>query len=291
MTEILICPGAHDLSFADYRDLDAWGSSSLKAMRRGPAARVLWERDNDHGDTDATILGSAVHAALLTPHLFAEVYDIKPAGMSFARKDGMAWRDDPIRAGKIILSHDVGQTVTAIVSALLSKDAVAKSLDKATAREVSLVWDCSVTKERCKARPDWIEGRYIYDLKVSRHASGGYLGLRAFTESWMHQLAHYRTGAIELGMPIIGGRLVVVEPVAPYFVYTLEVKRDALDLLEIENIETVKMLRECRLADEWPGTPEEWRKIEPPASANMDAMNDVALTGDETEEGVMPEEV
>lgn len=283
-TKLALAPGAHDISFADYHALDAWGSGSLKAMKRGPPARVMWERNRGDWDTDATILGSAVHCAFLTPHLYEAEYAIKPAGMNFATKEGKAWRDDPVRADQTLLSHDVGATVQAIVAALLAKPAVSASLAKASARELSLVWDCSINGERCKARPDWIEGKHIYDLKVSRHAGSPYLALRAFSEGWMSQSAHYRTGAIELGMPIIGGRLVVVEPTAPHFVYTLEIKRDALDLLEIENIETVKMLRDCRVSGVWPGTKDEWVKCEPPASAGMDAMNDVALSEDNNEE-------
>lgn len=261
-------PGIHELSFADYHALDAWGSSSLKAMRRGPPARVVWERDSESKDTDATILGTAVHCALLTPDLYPLTFDVKPEGMSFATKEGKAWRDDPARAGRKLLSFDVGSQVTAIVEALVSNKRVNESLDLATARrEVSLVWDCSITKERCKGRPDWINDGCIYDLKVSRHAAGGYLAMRTFSEGWMHQSAHYRTGAIELGMPVTGGRLVVVDPAPPHFVYTLEIKSEALNALEWENIETLKALRECRLSGVFPGTPDEWKKIDMPAAA------------------------
>ena len=286
-----ITTGVHDLSFSDYRALDAWGSGSLKAMRRGPPARVLWEREEGGRDTDATILGTAVHCALLTPDLYLAQYVTKPDGMSFATKEGKAWRDDPIRAGKILLPYDVGCQVEAIVDSLLAKSEVLESIEESSAREMSLLWNCSITGERCKARPDWMSGRYIYDLKVSRHAGNGYLSLRAFTEGWMHQLAHYRTGAAELGLKMRGGRLVVVEPTAPHFVYTLEVKVDALDLLELENIETLKAMRECRVADSWPGTPAGWLKIEPPASAGLVGLEASLLGDNETEEADEAEEL
>jgi exodeoxyribonuclease VIII len=283
-TEAVALPtDVSDLTFKEYHAIEAWGSSALRAMRRGPPARVIWERDRPDWNTDATILGSAVHCALLTPDIYTRDFAVKPVGMTFASKEGKAWRDDPIRAGATMLSADAGSTVNAIVNALMDKTAVRESIEKASMREKSIVWDCSITGERCKARPDWIEGRYIYDLKVSRHASGSALGYRAFVEGWMHQLAHYRTGASAVGMDVRGGRLVVVEPSAPHFVYTLEVKIDALDLIEIENIATVKILRECRLNELWPGTPNDWIKIEPPASANMDAMNDVNLSEDNEE--------
>lgn len=286
-----LAPGIHNLSFADYHAAPGWGSSALKAMRRGPPARVLWERNNGSSDTAATTLGTAVHCAFITPDLYESTYAIKPEGMSFASKEGKAWRDDPVRAGKILLSADVGAQVEAIVAALMAKEPVRKSITNASHREQSLLWDCSITRERCKARPDWIEGKWIYDLKVSRHAAGSWLSARAFTEGWMHQLSHYRTGACELGLPIRGGRLVVVDPTAPHFVYTLEVKADALDLLEIENIETVKMLRECRKTDSWPGTPDEWIKVEPPPSANMDSFDSVSLSEGETDEAEEAKEV
>lgn len=277
--------GQHDLTFADYHALDAWGSGALKAMRRGPPARVIWERGRGEWDTDATILGSAVHCALLTPDLYTLQYAIKPEGMTFSTKEGKAWRDDPARAGLTPLSFDTGAQVDAIVNALMDKTAVAKSLDNASARECSLLWDCSITGERCKARPDWIEGKWIYDLKVSRYA-GGNMTYRAFADGWLHQSAHYRTGAVELGLPISGGRLVVVDPVAPHFVYTVEIKPDALGTLEWENIETLKALHECRVTSSFPGTPDEWKKIDMPAAALAQVGDQFEAEEEETAEAV-----
>lgn len=260
-------PGIHpDLSFADYLALDAWGSSSLRAMRRGPPARVLWERENDR-ETDATRLGHAVHCRLLTPSLFESTYAHKPDGMTFASKDGKAWRDD--HAHLCILTHEEWIAVEAIVDALQAKRTVANSLEHADMVEGSFVWRCPASDELCKGRPDWLEERAhrIVDLKVTRVAGARAVGMRVFFEGWMHQSAHYRTGAIVNGLDIRRGCLVLVEPAPPHFVYTFEVKVDALDLLELENVETLRQLRGCRLADEWPGTAEEWTKIEPPASA------------------------
>lgn len=268
MTTTLDC-GIHALPFPEYLALERWGSSSLRAMRRGPPARVMWERAHPKEDTDATRLGTAVHCALLTPELYAATYCTKPEGMSFASKEGKAWRDDPAREGRTILPFEQGCAVDAIVGALANKAAVIESLERAKHKEASLLWDCPQSGEPCKARPDWIEGKWIYDLKVSRHAADR-VAMRAYFEGWMHQLAHYRTGAIVLGLPVRGGRLVVVEPTAPHFVYTLEVKADALDLLEFDNIEALKALAVCRENNDFPGTPDEWIRIEPPAGASSE---------------------
>ncbi len=267
---ITLEPGVHrGLSFPRYLALRAWGSSSVKAMRRGPPARVLWERENPREDTDDTKRGSAVHCLVLTPELYGESYVHKPEGMNFSTKEGKAWRDDPEREGKKIITYDEALLVGGAAKAVLQKDTSGLSLMEASDREVTFLWECPISGELCKGRPDWLEGRYVNDLKVTRHAEGGLrsLAYRAFSEGWMHQLAHNRTGAQALGLDIRGGRIVAVTPKPPHFVYCLEVKADALDLLEIENIATLKAMAECRESGVWEDTSEGWEKIEPPAAA------------------------
>lgn len=263
-TTKIAAPGVYtNVPFGEYRALDAWGSSSLKAMRRGPPARVIWEQQHQKDDTEATRIGSAVHCALLTPDIYDRIYAHKPEGMSFSRKDGMAWRD--AHADKVILSFDESVQVTGILAALVSKRAVKESLENATHREVTLVWEQDGAP--CKGRPDWIEGRYVFDLKVSRHAEGKALAYRSYVEGWQHQLAHYRTGALLNGLDVKGGRLVVVTPKPPHYVFTLEPKINSLDMLEIENLATVKAMSECAAAGVWPGTEDRWIPVEPPPSA------------------------
>jgi len=279
-------PGIYsDMTFDTYLGLDAWGSSSLRAMRKGPPARVIWEKGAPSFDTSARLLGSAVHCGLLTPHLFADTYVGKPEGMRFSTKEGKAWRD--AHSSRKILSFDDFARVGSIVDALRAKESVAKSLDGA-ACEHSIVWNCPASGELCKGRPDWIDESRdgaIYDLKVTRHGGTRFMAIRAYSEGWMHQLAHYRTGAIVSGAEVSRGRLVVVEPEPPHFVWTLEVKQDALDLLELENLETLKRMRDCRVAGAWPGTPDEWTKIEPPAGT-LDGLEQVQfMEPEENKEG------
>lgn len=268
-------PGLYPtMNFETYLELDAWGSSSLRAMRRGPPARVVWEKDSPSGDTSARLLGSAVHCGLLTPHLFADTYVGKPEGMRFSTKEGKAWRD--AHSSRTILSNEDFLRVSSIVDALMAKEAVAKSLRDA-ACEHSMVWMCPWSGETCKGRPDWISGRWLYDLKVSRHADSGFIAHRAYAEGWLHQLAHYVTGAQTLKLDVSGGRLVVVTPAPPHYIYLLELKVDALDLLGLENVSTLKEMRKCREAAAWENTPDTWKLIEPPPESLVE-FESVAMT-------------
>ena len=82
-------------------------------MRVGPPARVLWERDNPHDDTDATIRGTRAPCLILTPRLFNGAYvelpadapekptaamlaAAKPSPSSVARQEW--WREFEVRA-------------------------------------------------------------------------------------------------------------------------------------------------------------------------------------------------
>ena len=105
---------------------EAWGSHSLKAMRKGPPARVMWERENRR-ESDAMAFGTAVHMAVFQPTLYAETYVAKPDGMSFATKDGKAWRD--AHAGRHILTYVEALTVDRMRLASARKVPRGRSVD------------------------------------------------------------------------------------------------------------------------------------------------------------------
>ena len=271
------------LSFDRYRALPAWGSSDLKTFRVGPPAMVPWRRENGSPDTDATRLGTACHARILTPDLFDATYAFKPEGMTFSSKEGRAWRDE--QAGKVILTAKEAAVVEAVDNAVEDNERAWASIVGASHREASIIWTDPDTGEVCKARPDWYDADYVYDLKVSRHA-GPALAYRAYAEGWMHQSAHYRHGLRTLGIGArLGARLVVVNPKPPHLVYTVTVKDSALDVLTLENVNNLGRMRECRLANDWPGTPWDWTVIAPPDGAILETLGVIDMSGAEEVEG------
>lgn len=271
--------GIFDIPFADYLALPAFGSSSLKAFRSGPPARVLWEREHPKEETDATKLGTAAHCAILTPDLWDATYAVKPEDMSFATKEGKAWRAEAEASGKKIIEWKPAQTVAAIRAAFQAKAPAALSLRTATV-EASMVWRAEGLD--LKGRPDWFTPDTVYDLKVSRDA-GPDLAYRAYVNGWMHQLAHNRTGLHAVGYAgVKRGRLVVIAPTAPHFVWCVEVKESTLDVLALENENTARSMAGCVAAGVWPGTPDEWTRVEMPAYA----LNETVAVDDFTAEEV-----
>lgn len=261
-----------DLSMSEYRADPSWGSSDLKAMRLGPPARVPWERENPRPETDATRLGTGGHSRIIQPDLFVATYCTKPEGLSFATREGKAWRDDPVRAGRIILPNGDGTAIDGIYTAFTEKTIAAESLARATHREASIFWECPNTGEALKGRPDWFDDDAVYDLKVSRHA-GPSLQFRAYAEGWLHQLSHYREGLYAWDGKRRHGRLVVIAPKAPHYTWCVEAKDAALDVVGLENEAAVKRLREHRESGRWPGTPDGWERIDLPPAALAQIVN------------------
>lgn len=253
---------------AEYHALPAWGSSDLKAMREGPPALVPWRRAQNDEPTDAMQLGTACHMAILEPQRFAERYRFKPDGMSFATKEGKAWKLE--HAEFEILSATQAEIVRGVAGAFLAKRAAAEALAKATEAqtvELSVLW--SQHGAVCKGRLDFFADDYIYDLKVSRFACERSVPFRAWAEGWMHQAAHYRTGLQTCGLRVAGARLVVVHPKPPHHVWLVELKENDLDVLACENQRTLDRLLECQRSGVWPGTPDEWQVIDMPASSDL----------------------
>lgn len=271
------------MPMGEYRQHAAWGSSDLRTFRVGPPAMVPWKRANGSEDTDATRLGTACHARIITPDDFDGMYAFKPEGMTFASKEGKAWRSE--QGGRSILSSKEASAVEAIAAAVESNPRASSSIRGAAGHEASIFWTCPDSGEPCKGRPDWYDEDWCYDLKVSRHA-GNSLAFRAFMEGWMAQSAHYCFGLRTLGIGARkGGRLVVVGPKAPHNVYTVTIKATALDVLTLENVNTLREMRECRRTGEWPGTPDEWTEIAPPENALLQTLGALDLSGAEEVDG------
>lgn len=88
----------------DYHASGCIGSSLIRAYLKSP--RLF--RDMKDGvavkETPALIYGTNMHTLFLEPDRWAQTVVVKPEGMSFATKDGKAWREE--QAGKVIVPVD-----------------------------------------------------------------------------------------------------------------------------------------------------------------------------------------
>lgn len=152
------------LDAAEYHADPALGSSGIRDLMISPLR--YWinsphnpERQEDDGDSDAKDLGAYLHDLLLEGG--TRDYVEKPEGMSFATKEGKAWRDD--QAGRVIITHAQARTQRTMWQALRQTGVHERFIDGEP--EVSVFWT-EKGGQRCKIRIDYLKGDEALDLKT-----------------------------------------------------------------------------------------------------------------------------
>jgi exodeoxyribonuclease VIII len=155
--------------------------------------------------TDAMRMGSLLHTLVLEPGEVASRYIVKPDGMSFASREGKAWRD-AVPAGAQIISHTDHATAQAMAKALRSQPLISEVLASGFA-ESTCIWTDEATGLRCKARPDWIHptrpGACIaLDVKTIDDLTHDSVSKAIARYAYHRQQAHYIAGIEACGLEV-----------------------------------------------------------------------------------------
>ncbi len=190
----------------DYHADPGVSNSMLSAMNKTPAhcwAMYLDPERPANEQTAAMRAGSIMHTFVLEHDQVAARYAVKPDGMSFANKDGKAWREN-VADGVEIISAEDATKANAQRAAIWRVPSLAKLLQHGFA-ESSCFWTDEATGLRCRARPDWIhptgpKSCIVVDLK-SIHDLTAESVQRAIAQYGYHrQQAHYRNGVTACGL-------------------------------------------------------------------------------------------
>ena len=228
--------------------------------------------DNPQEPTQAMIIGSATHSAILEPVLFAKEWGRLPEGdgRSKAVKEAKAELIVQFGAGHI-LKPDVYDNILAMRDSVLDNALPLDLLDGADT-EVSHYWTESDVE--CKARIDAIpaEGSVwdncIVDIKTTANASPEEFRRSCFNFGYHIQSAHYLTAADRDRFIFI-----VVERDAPHCVAIYELDDDALELGRQTRDSLLGQWAFCEaeeaegLPDAWPGFPIEIQELSLPGWA------------------------
>ena len=266
MTTETPTPGAYTgVSFEQYFLWDAANHSLLKQYRKTPAHADHYRRFGDT-PTAAMDVGTATHAALLEPNLFARDFVAMPTfdGHHASNKHKQAkaeWLN--ANKDKITLAEADMQQALACQAAAMAHPIARELLTAPGANELSCVWTDPTTGLTCKTRADRMI-RYqgvstVVDIKTT---------INGDPDSWPREIAKYSyhtQAAIELAalntlQPAARQYLFIVldkggkgDPPALCAVYSLE--EDA----RLEGDRLVKRWlgqhKRCVDSGEWPGYP------------------------------------
>ena len=246
-------------TMAEYIATPAVGTSDLIAVMRSPAhyhARVAREA------TEATILGTAAHMAILQPELYRTTYVVAPA-LDRRTKAFKEWKATEVAEGQEILSQQDAWLVTGMTASVRAHRGALDLIGQGRA-ENTLLWNDPSTYLGCKARPDILieHRRVLADLKTV--ADGNYRPFQRAIHSFGYhiQAAHALAGA-ETYVPGDWDTWVwiVVEKEPPFAVALYQADDLMLSAARGERRRALELIAACTKAGTFPGYPEEIQSI------------------------------
>lgn len=287
-------PGIYNLSYETYSASVGVSKHGLDALAISPLHYWTWYINPNRPkrkDTPASILGNALHTAILEPERFEKEYvaipeewqypkalvgadDYKKACKELGLKvtgtkpelkaqlqatagfKGVFFEDivSDATEGKRTLKND-DMSVCKIIAARVRKHPQLGPLfESGGVAEQSVFWNDPDTGVLCRARPDWMNDAIIVDLKSTINASPV-----GFQRAVMKYRYHVQAAMYIDGMKEVMG----VEPQAFAFAawektqpFANAVYVASPELLEAGRQEYKKLLRtyaECKAKDTWPG--------------------------------------
>lgn len=260
------------MTFRDYLQDPSLSNSGLKLLAKSPrhyAASFDPERP-DAAPSDALRRGSLLHTLVLEPHAFAFRYRIKPPGMNFSTKKGMAWRDET-PDGVEIISDAEHKAATRQARNLRMLPEVAALLGAGQA-EVSFFWRDPETGVHCKGRADWVfrtpAGTILLDLKTTEDATPEAFARSCARYGYHRQAAWYSDGwTLATGEPVLGFVFGAVESAWPHDAVPYMLDDEAMTRARAQISELLALHAACEASGEWPGISNQITTLNLPAWA------------------------
>lgn len=249
-----------------HRQWDAVSNSRLTILYNRTALHLREAIDNPPPDTPATIMGRAIHSAILTPGEFTQ-YVRGPEHDRRSNKNKEAWLKLEAQHGKeYVLKPAVYDHVMAVRRVVQARPFIMALLTGGGHKsELSIVWRDEATGLLCKARLDHIspdietpEGKgAIVDLKSTEDASEDAFIASIYNYGYHRQAATYLDGAFANGIEVAHYVWIAVEKKPPYgtAIYMANAGMLAAGKASVELL--MKRYARCVQRDEWPGYPEE----------------------------------
>ena len=254
------------MDFKTYRELPAVNFSTLKTMAKSPLHYLHAVNEPQAPPSDAMILGSATHKAVLEPDDFGDDFVV----WTGARRAGKEW-DAFKEASRVheILTEAMNAKAWEISAAVRAHPAAARLLGGVGVNEHTIVWTDEATGLKCKGRADRIARDrngvdVLIDLKTDRDPDPRAFSNTIAKRSYHMQMAFYRDGLRASGYDIGRVVLIVVESSPPFDVGVLELDEDTLRIGQSEYRALLAKVAECRASGEWPGRYPTEQQIELP---------------------------
>jgi len=251
-TEPTLSPGIHrNIPAEDYFAVRAVSATFLKRfLLDTPAhAKAMIDGLLDE-DTSAMSKGTALHAALLEPDLFASSFVIGPE----VARNTKEWKAFAAQhPGRELFKPSEMQDIIGMRDALWSDPYCAKAIKACDERELTIIWTDKETGVLCKARIDLYSTRSAMLLDVKTTGDLSRFDKTAFDQGYDIQIAHYCNALAAVGLTAKTAGFLCSEQSAPWLpdIYqpSGEMLAGGFDLIA----RAMPLVLQCHMSGRWPG--------------------------------------
>lgn len=258
----------YDLPAADYHAAPLLTSGALRDFIRSP--RLYRDRMDGllpEKDSDALRFGTLFHMAVLEPGKYDQAVAVKPEGMSFASKEGKAWKED--HAGREIISCADSARIDCMRTRMPEEVAAMLVSGKS---EVTVRNKLGGFDAQCRADHWDAPGRMLYDLKtigaIEKAEREIYARGYHIQGQFYRRLIEAETGT----MPTL--RLIFAESAPPYRWRVVQLDVDFQMIADQAIDDALAELAECERADKWEDRDDLHLVASPPSWLNDDTNED-----------------
>ena len=248
----------------EYEKLNGLNWSSLKHIATSPKL-YQYRMAHPKKQTDAMVIGSAIHCAALEPERFAARYVVYDGKRDARTKEYQKWME--ANPNVVALKPDDMEGVSEVVKAIHSHPIAAKLLADSPLLEAAMTWADPETGLACKARTDILRPNGVIELKSTSDISPRMFSANAGRMLYHAQLAWYHFGAIEAKRIAPDAKLpyiIAVESDEPYDVAVYRLSPAGLAAGRAVCVELMDTLMACAAADYWPGVAPELQLLDLP---------------------------
>jgi hypothetical protein len=252
-TDATLAPGVHrGIPAEHYFGIKAVSASLLKTfILQTPAhAKAMLDGRMDE-DTSAMNKGTALHAALLEPDMFAQQYIIGPE----ARRDSKEWKSFvAANPGREVLKPSENEDIVGMRESIWADDYCAEAIRACDERELTIIWNDAETGLLCKSRVDLYSTKRRMLLDVKTTGSIERFGKTVFDQGYDIQVSFYAR-AVQEGfgcVPKAAGFLVVEQGV-PYLPEVFQPRPETLVGAVVLIEKAMAAIAECMSTGVWPG--------------------------------------
>jgi len=181
-------PGIYKLSNEEYHEQEALNKSGLVQLAKSAAHFFEWYNAPNEEPTNAMVIGTATHTAILEPDKYDQSIIIAPQVDKRTKAGKAEWKTFEKKAkGKIILTQDEANAIEGMRNSIFNNITAYDYLLEGIP-EQSVFFEDPVHNFLCKVRPDWCTNfKEVVDIKTCLDA-----GYDAFSRAIANYKYHWQ---------------------------------------------------------------------------------------------------